>query len=338
MAQRAMRVGIRQVAERAGVSATTVSHAFSGKGRLPEATVERVLRIAAELGYRPNSSASNLARRRAGVLAIIIPNLDSEFVASSDYGFYLRSIMGGTSAAIEYGYALATVSAGQAAGAHFDALSFDGAVVADPVADDVRLTVLAQRNTPIITIGRCVGGDPLPFVDNDHAKAVTQALDYLCSRGAERPALLGRSTGTSYDLDCENAYREWCRRRPCQPIVATELGGAGPHSRDELCRRLLDSASPPDAVHATTDELARAFALADAELGTHLVANDRLTTLSVGPAVDSLLQVPRIDVLPERLGDAAVRLLADIIESGEPAASVVLPTEFLIPQGSRTIS
>ena len=261
----------------------------AAKGRLPDATVARVLRVAAELGYRPNSSASNLARRRAGVLAIIIPNLDSEFVASSDYGFYLRSIMGGTSAAIEYGYALATVSAGQAAGAHFDALNFDGAVVADPVADDVRLTVLAQRSTPIVTIGRCVSGEPVPFVDNDHAKAITQALDYLSSRGADRPALLGRSTGTSYDLDCEKAYREWCRRRSCQPILATELGGAGRRSREEISRRLLDSDAPPDAIHATTDELARAVALADAELGTELVSNDRLTTLSVGPAVDSAI-------------------------------------------------
>ncbi len=332
MSERSARVGIRQVAERAGVSATTVSHAFSGKGRLPEATVERVLRIAAELGYRPNNSASNLARRRAGVLAIIIPDLDSEFVASSDYGFYLRSIMGGTSAAIECGYALATVSAGQAAGAHFDTLSFDGAVVADPVLNDIRLEVLSQRDTPIVTIGRCVGGGMMPYVDNDHISAVTEALDYLGSQGAKRPALLGRSTGTSYDLDCEEAYRDWCRRRSCQPIVALEQGGADPRSREELARHLLDSESAPDAVHATTDELARALALADAERRTDIVAADRLTTLSVGPAVDSLLQVPRIDVLPERIGDAVVRLLAEIIESGESAAPVVVPTAFLMPE------
>ena len=44
------RVGIKDVAEAAGVSITTVSHALSGKGRLTEETRQRVRRIATDSG------------------------------------------------------------------------------------------------------------------------------------------------------------------------------------------------------------------------------------------------------------------------------------------------
>jgi DNA-binding LacI/PurR family transcriptional regulator len=65
-------VGIKDVAKVAGVSITTVSHALSGKGRLPDRTRERVRAIAAELGYTPHPIARSLARGRTGLLATVV--------------------------------------------------------------------------------------------------------------------------------------------------------------------------------------------------------------------------------------------------------------------------
>jgi DNA-binding LacI/PurR family transcriptional regulator len=69
------RVGIKDVASAAGVSATTVSHALNGKGRLPPGTRERVHRIAEELGYRPNATARHLAGGKTGVLGLAAPRV-----------------------------------------------------------------------------------------------------------------------------------------------------------------------------------------------------------------------------------------------------------------------
>lgn len=52
--QHRSRVTIREVAERAGVSVTTVSHALRGFARVPEATKQKVKAAAEALGYRPN--------------------------------------------------------------------------------------------------------------------------------------------------------------------------------------------------------------------------------------------------------------------------------------------
>lgn len=53
--------GLREVARRAGVSVTTASHALNGVGRVGAETRERVLAVAAEIGYRANPNARGCA-------------------------------------------------------------------------------------------------------------------------------------------------------------------------------------------------------------------------------------------------------------------------------------
>ena len=53
-------MSLRTIAERAGVSPSTVSLALRGSQKIPEATRQRVARIAAEIGYRPNAKVTEL--------------------------------------------------------------------------------------------------------------------------------------------------------------------------------------------------------------------------------------------------------------------------------------
>jgi DNA-binding LacI/PurR family transcriptional regulator len=73
------------VARAAGVSTTAVSYAFSGKGRLPEATRQTVLRVARELGYEGNYYAQRL---RSGC-----NNTISLFSAAHDLGVNIDKMM-----------------------------------------------------------------------------------------------------------------------------------------------------------------------------------------------------------------------------------------------------
>ena len=67
---------IADVARRAGVSVTTVSHTFSGNGVVAAETRERVRAAAHELGYRPDVLAQGLRRNRLSVLALVVRPLD----------------------------------------------------------------------------------------------------------------------------------------------------------------------------------------------------------------------------------------------------------------------
>src|SRR5258708_20224161 len=67
------RVTIADVAIAAGVSKTAVSFAFNNPEKLGQATLERVLGIAHELGYTPHPAARALSMRRSGTIGVLIP-------------------------------------------------------------------------------------------------------------------------------------------------------------------------------------------------------------------------------------------------------------------------
>src|ERR1019366_10497726 len=71
------RVTATEVARRAGVSQPTVSLVLSRnpKARVAAETRARVIKVAQELGYRPNRLAQGLVRRRSYALGVIVPGL-----------------------------------------------------------------------------------------------------------------------------------------------------------------------------------------------------------------------------------------------------------------------
>jgi len=68
-----MKVTIKMIAERAGVSIGTVDRAFNNRGRISEKTKEQILRIAKEMGYQPNKIASALRKKRETKIAVVLP-------------------------------------------------------------------------------------------------------------------------------------------------------------------------------------------------------------------------------------------------------------------------
>ncbi|WP_341778481.1 ribose utilization transcriptional repressor RbsR [Levilactobacillus sp. HBUAS70063] len=74
------KVTIRDLAEAAGVSVTTVSQILNGKGeRFSMDTRARVHQLQEEMGYVPDFNARNLIMRSAQTIGVIVPNLGNPF-------------------------------------------------------------------------------------------------------------------------------------------------------------------------------------------------------------------------------------------------------------------
>jgi DNA-binding LacI/PurR family transcriptional regulator len=97
------RVTSIDVARCAGVSQSTVSLVFSGKGRgrVSEATEKTVRRCARELGYRPNVAAQALRLGSSRAVALIVPDITNPF--------FNRVLRGAQRAAQSAGYTVALV-------------------------------------------------------------------------------------------------------------------------------------------------------------------------------------------------------------------------------------
>jgi DNA-binding LacI/PurR family transcriptional regulator len=101
------RVGIRDVAREAGVSPATVSLVLSGKtgARIAQVTRERVHRVAADIGYAPNTLARSLRTRRTHTIGFI-----SDQIATTPYA--VAMVAAAQDVARERGYLLFLVNTG----------------------------------------------------------------------------------------------------------------------------------------------------------------------------------------------------------------------------------
>ncbi len=70
---------IRDVADRAGVSTTTVSHVVNGTRNVDPRTAARVQAAIEELGYRPNALARSMRRGRTHTVGIVVPDIANPF-------------------------------------------------------------------------------------------------------------------------------------------------------------------------------------------------------------------------------------------------------------------
>lgn len=70
---------LSDVALKAGVSMMTVSRVINNKGKVKPQTREHVLKIAAEVGYRPNYIARSLATKRSTTIGLVVPDITNPF-------------------------------------------------------------------------------------------------------------------------------------------------------------------------------------------------------------------------------------------------------------------
>ncbi len=326
-------VGIKEVAERAGVSITTVSHALNEKGRISPETRRRVFEVVEELGYRPNATARNLAGGRSGLIGMCVAQPGESSFSVSDYAYYAELISAASVAALDRGYALML-----ALNARPDAWSpsqVDGAIVVDPIAGDPMLEDVERAGAPVVTTGRVPGRSSGWWVDTDHRSVTHAMLDHLAARGAERIALLGSLRIASYSIDTHKAYLEWCDEHGQQPIDVTVRTDLTESAGFEATVKLLRRKRPPDAVHSPLDPLARGALLAAQSRGLS-VPHDLMVSGCPDSAAcrSSRPGLTTFEFYPSRIGAAAVEILTALIEGSEPPqAQVYIPSRFM-PRGS----
>src|SRR5689334_5260471 len=172
-ADRQGRVTLQQVAAELGVSAKTVSNAYSRPDQLSAALRARVLEVAERLGYPgPDPLAAGLRRGRVGALGVAYANALSY---AFDDPVSVALLAGITSVAERAGTGLLLASGsgsagGPAAGTVGTAV-IDGLVVASLGDDDPVLPVVAARRLPLVVVDqpdagrlRDPAGAPAPWV------------------------------------------------------------------------------------------------------------------------------------------------------------------------------
>jgi DNA-binding LacI/PurR family transcriptional regulator len=216
---------MQDVAEEAGVSKGLVSMVLSGSSGPSATTRERVLAVAARLGYRGDRTAALLARRRTRILGVtLIPGnpyhgeLTEEIQSAAEAAGY-EVVLGSTAGALDEGHAIATL-----VDSRCEALLLLG-----PTLPAARLAALVEA-LPTVVLGRPVDLPDVDVVRADDVAGVGQAVDHLAGLGHRRLAHVDGGAGAIADVRRE-AYLTAIGRHGLDPLVLpgglTEDEGAG---------------------------------------------------------------------------------------------------------------
>lgn len=225
---------LRDVAARAGVSTAAVSQALNERGALRAETRERILAVAAELGYAPDRYAAALRRGRTmsiGYMAEPVPAGEREASAAT-YG--MRQLTALVGAAAAHGFTVAVLPHDRPEllrSARVDAL-----YLPDARPGDAAITVAASIGIPVITNDLPVEFGAALSIRTGYQEATDACLELLTHTGARRIGLLTEEPSAPRLGIGEQVYRAWCVRRGQEPIVVQvrEPGQLPRHARELL--------------------------------------------------------------------------------------------------------
>ncbi|GAA3137600.1 LacI family DNA-binding transcriptional regulator [Streptomyces echinatus] len=252
----ARRPTIADVAEAASVSRTTVSHALNGIGKVDPRTRERIKKIAADLGYRPNLRAQRLRRGEARAIALASSMPFAVAGGPSRLGFYMEVAAAAAERALVHEYALVLIPPVQSGSALYT-VDIDGAIVVEPAADDAAVAQLRERGLPYVTLGRPTApDDDAPYVDLHGGRVVELLLDHLRAQGARRPALVVGAGTRHSSVDARAAYERAAAAHGWTPVVACAPEDGGEQAGYDRCAALLTEHPGVDALCVLVDAFA----------------------------------------------------------------------------------
>lgn len=318
-------VTIRDVAQRAGVAISTVSHAFSGSRPISQVTRDRVLRAAAELGYDPNPSARSLRTGRSGIVGLMLRPRYA-LVGTPDRAETFNRLVG--SVAIEMlRRKTGLIHVPDIDDPSVAGVPMDGCIVAHPYGDDEALAEVLRRGLPVVTVEEDPERPELRWsVRLDYQRAVTALLDHLHEQRAGSIMLLTGTEQNAWNRRPRETYLAWCAGHGLVPRTDSLSEGLTPGDAAALVAPLLARQDRPDAVVVATSDFAAL--VADVAASQGLRVPDDLMIVALTDTEHSRAATPAItamDLNHESLAEHAVDLmLARLAGAAEPVEPIVV--------------
>jgi LacI family transcriptional regulator len=330
------RITIEDVAARAGVSATTVSHVFSGHRPVRTETKELVERIAIELGYRPNAVARSLRVQRTNTAMIILPDITNPF-----YPVFARGVQDVLRAGDYHTLLCNTDSREEEERAFLDeAISrrLDGIVFMGYWVSPEELLAVAAAGIAVVNLGEGIADAPIDSVRSTDEEGARDATAFLLDRYGSAVALIDGTMFAPVARARTSGYHDALRSAGVRAVPDYEV--SEDFTREGGARgmgTLLDLPEPPRAVFCANDQIAIG-ALHEAQRRGLSVPGD--IAIAGFDDIDAASMVqPRLTTVhnsPDELGARCGELLLSRM-TGEftgPGRDELIPAELVIRESA----
>jgi LacI family transcriptional regulator len=214
------KVSISDIARKAGVSVSTVSFVMNDKAvkmRISLEVIQRVEKIAKEMGYRPNQLARGLRTGKTKTIGLIVENISNAFFAT-----LAKTI---EDEAKKYDYKVVYCSTDndeEKARELINMLSqrqVDGYIITPTLNLAEEIRKLQAENKPVVLVDRYFPShDEIPYVLVDNYGGVSKGMDYLIEKGYRKIALVTIEADMAHMKDRLDAYNDALNRNGIAPV------------------------------------------------------------------------------------------------------------------------
>lgn len=318
-------VGIRDIADKAGVSISTVSYALNDSDKVTAETKKRILEIADKLHYTPNLAGRMLKKQKTNMIGM--------YIASFGGYFYHHMIDGVAQVLRENNYELIIGSGGSHSREFIPQHLVDGAIVLDSDFPTSLIERYANAGNQIVVMDREIKVPNVRQVLLGNQAGAIQAVDTLLTANPDAVVFItgpSDSNDSQLRLQAGLTRMDQCSDKPVLVIHGDFTVDSGHHAADMIAKMGHRNVG----VFALNDEMAIGLYERLPELGLKTGVDVKIVGFdndSLGPYLTPALTT--IDYSKHGWGELTAKTLINMIEGKQTVKNQVLKTK-VIHRGS----
>lgn len=331
-------ITIYDIAKAVNLSASTVSRALRNHPHIKKETRKKIHAVAAEMGYRQNKFASNLRQKKTYTIGVIVPRLDSYFMACA-----LAGIEKITS---ENGYGLIISQSQESFQKEAACVTtlfnsrVDGLLVslALNTKDIKHFSILSDRDIPVVFFDRVAECPKCISVIIDNFRAGYEATLHLIDQGCRRIMHLGGNMLRNVYSERYRGYRQALADSEIEFDPALLItGNMSSQEGKEAGRKILRMKPRPDGLFTSNDTTAVAAIMELEKAGIRIPADIAVAGFNNEP-ISNIIEpnLTTVDYPAGEIGEIAASSLINKLRNSSQAglSTIILKHNLIIRESS----
>ena len=336
------RATLSTIADRVGVSVTTISRVLSGqasKYRISKETEEKICRAAKELNYSPNQLARALRLKRTYTIGLIIPDISNPFFSSIAKSIEIQ--------ARKLGYSIILCDSLENTELEIESIKLlrdrkvDGMIICPVGLDIEHLNQLHKEGMIMVTVDRYFSQLKCPYVVSDNFRGAMEAVCYFIDNGHRNIGCIQGIVQSSVNNDRVRGYREALKMHDI-PVDESLIVGDSFGERNGYigAKILINRPKRPTAIFATSNLISLGVLRAISEETLKIPDDISIISFDEQPYSD-FLSTPMTTVAQQsaEIGYLSIKLLIDQIEVHTAPRNncMILPTKLIKRQSVKNL-
>ncbi|MGD6831818.1 LacI family DNA-binding transcriptional regulator [Sutcliffiella halmapala] len=331
---------IKDIAKVAGVSVTTVSRALNGYSDVSNKTRQRIMDVAKELNYSPNTVARSLVMKKSKTIGLLVSNLNREGV-KDNFTFEILCGINQASADSEYDLVLFSTTSTKQTEKTYTQLCrerrVDGVIIQGIRTDDPYLEEVVQSDIPCVLIDIPMESNTVGYVTTDNVAGARNAVKHLIDKGHRNIGMINGHSQADVSIRRLQGYKQALQEHGLEIRKDWVRTGDYIESKaEEVTLELLKEHTEITALFCASDLMALGAIKASKRLGKRVPED--LAVIGYDDILLASYASPTLSTMRQdkfRLGWEAALLLIGMLEGQTNQHAKIIETELIIRESSK---